>query len=88
MIVDFLLYLIYGAVLLLTLPLRLLPDATLPIGFTNSITTASGYFHSFNSFLPIDTLLSILGSILLIEAGVVAYKIIMWVITKIPGISN
>jgi hypothetical protein len=81
-------YLLYGAVLLLTLPLRLLPDVTLPIGLSNSIVTANGYLSAFNAFLPIGTALQVFSAILIIEAGVITYKLIMWILTKIPGISN
>ena len=88
MIVTALLNLIYWIVFLLTSPLRLLPDVTLPAGLTAAVATASGYISSMNSFLPVDTLLQIFFTIISIELLVLTYRLIVWVITKIPGISN
>ena len=82
------LYLIYFAVLALTSPLRLLNDVSLSSSLTDAITTASGYISSVNEFIPVDTLLSVLSAILVIEVAVLSYKLIMWVLTKIPGVSN
>ena len=88
MITTGILYLIYLAVLALTSPLRLLNDVSLSSSLTDAITTASGYISSVNEFIPVDTLLSVLSAILVIEVAVLSYKLIMWVLTKIPGVSN
>jgi len=88
MITTGILYLIYFAVLALTSPLRLLNDVSLSSSLTDAITTASGYISSVNEFIPVDTLLSVLSAILVIEVAVLSYKLIMWVLTKIPGVSN
>jgi len=88
MITSALLKLIYYVIFALTSPFRLLPDATLSSNLTGAITSASGYISSFTSFLPVGTMLQILGAMLAIEVAVLSYKLIMWVLTKIPGISN
>ena len=88
MIVTGILYLIYFAVLAITSPLRLLSDVSLPSTFTDTIATASGYISSVNEFIPVDTMISVLLAMLAIEVIVLSYKLIMWVLTKIPGVSN
>lgn len=88
MITTGVLYLLYFALLVLTSPLRLLPDVSLPTEFTDAIATASGYISSINSFFPVDSMLIIFAAMLAIEGIVLLYKLIVWVMTKIPGISN
>jgi len=88
MISDGIIYILYGAIQLLTAPLRALSDVSLPSGLTNAIGTASGYISSINAFVPVDIFLTILTLILVIEAALLSYKLIMWVLTKIPGVSN
>jgi HD-like signal output (HDOD) protein len=87
MIFDAILYLFYGAITFLTAPLLLLGDVSLDSNLTTSITTASSYYHSVNSILPMDTMLAILGISLTIELAYATYKLIMWVIKKIPTIN-
>jgi len=88
MITSALIKLIYYIVFALTSPFRLLPDASLPSGLTSAISSANGYIASFNSFFPTGTMLQVLGAMLVIEVAALSYKLIMWVLTKIPGISN
>lgn len=88
MIVTVILYLLYGAIYVLTAPLRLLSDVSLPASFTSAVSTAAGYAASFNTLIPIDTLFQVLAAMAAVEVGVLAYKLIMWVVTKIPTISN
>jgi hypothetical protein len=76
--------LIYGIIFIVTSPIRLLPDVVLNNGFNDAITNASGYISAFNSFLPIDTILSILGVFLIIESAYMIFKLIMWVIKRFP----
>ncbi len=87
MITSAILQLIYGFIYAITSPLRLLDDVALNSNFATSIQTASGYYHSLNDILPIDTMLAILGISLLFEGLYLTYKLIMWVIKKIPTIS-
>jgi hypothetical protein len=86
MITDGIITLLYGAVLILTSPLRLLNDVSLSSSFNSSITTAGKYFHSLNEILPISTMIEILGISLAFELAYLTYKGIMWVIKKIPSV--
>lgn len=85
MITTALLYLIYGIVWLITAPLRALADVSLSSSFASSITQGMVYASKLNHFLPIGAVLSVLGIILTFEAGVVTYKIIMWIVRRIPA---
>jgi len=87
MITTAILEIIYAFIFAITSPLRLLDDVALNSNFATSIHTASGYYHSLNDILPIDTMLTILGISLLFEGLYLTYKLIMWVIKKIPTIS-
>lgn len=88
MIVGAFLYLVYLLILALTSPLRLLPDVSLPASFTSAVATASGYLSSISDFVAVSTLVTILAAMLAIEVVVLSYKLIVWVLTKVPGISN
>jgi len=92
MISTLFLTLVWINLVALTSPLQLLADATMPAGFTNVIHVVSGYISMFTTSgillpLTIQTILAILGFSLAFEAGYLLYKIIYWVIKKIPTIS-
>lgn len=84
MITSVLLYMLYGTVWVLLSPLRLLDDATLPAGLTSALTSVSTYLSSINQFVPVDSFLTISGILLTIEAGIFSYKLVMWLVKKIP----
>lgn len=84
MILDNFIQLVYGAVYAITYPIRALPVVELPQGITDSISNVGGYLASLNDILPIDTILNILGIYLAIELALFTYKLIMWVIKRIP----
>lgn len=84
MITNGLIYLIYGLVYLITLPIQKLADVSMSSNFASSITTANGYISSFNSIIPVDTIGQILTLFLAIETAVLTYKLIMWLIRRIP----
>jgi len=87
MITTGILQIIYAFIFAITSPLRLLADVSLNSNFATSIQTASGYYHAVNGILPIDTMLTIFGISLVFEGLYLTYKLIMWVIKKIPTIS-
>ena len=90
MITDAILSWIYGVVYWILTPVRALPTATLPSGFTTSIAMTSGYLATLYSILPLTCIALITIGVVMIlayEAPLVAYKIVMWVVKKIPGIS-
>lgn len=84
MITSALLYLIYGLVYLITLPIVNLADVVMSTDFTTAITSTNGYLASLDSFLPMETIINILTLFLVIEGAVLTYKLIMWVIKRIP----
>lgn len=87
MILDAILYVLYGATYIFTLPLRLLNDVVLPTAMTNALTTASGYLGAINSFFPVDTLIDVLALLLAVEGYILLYKGLKWVWSKIPGVN-
>lgn len=87
MILDAILYVLYGATYVFTLPLRLLSDVVLPAAMTNALTTASGYLGAINSFFPVQTLIDVLGLLLAVEGYILLYKGLKWVWSKIPGVN-
>jgi len=92
MIITALLNLVWISLLAATAPLRLLADAVAPTGIVNVISTVSGYVSMFvdSGILQsttIATILSILAFNILFETGYLSYKVLYWVIKKIPTIS-
>ena len=84
MITTLLLYFINGAIILATYPLRLLADAELPVEIYNTISQVGGYLGAIEPVFPINTLLTILGLLLAIEGYIFIYKVVMWIIRRIP----
>ena len=87
MIITALLNLVFSFLSVILSPLQNTADVVLDSNLTASLTTASGYLHSLNSFLPIDTMLEILGVLVAFEGGYLLFKLIMWVIKKIPTLN-
>jgi len=72
----------------LNLMLGLIPDSSgLPSGVSSAITTAIGYIKGVSFIFPIETLFQIILLIFSIEAGLLLWKFINWIIKKIPGVS-
>jgi len=65
----------------------LLPTASLPFSLTSAISSASGYLTSLDSVLPMTVIISTFTFFLLFEGGYLTYKVIYWIIKKIPTIS-
>ena len=62
-------------------------DTTLLANITAAVGAASGYLAAVSSFVPVSTLLIIVGLFLTIEVFILLIKIINWIIRKIPTIS-
>lgn len=84
MIMSFILYIIYGLVWVLTAPFRLFADVSIETGIGGAISTATTYVASLNDIIPLSTAMICVGIIFGIELIVIAYKIVMWVIRRIP----
>jgi len=72
----------------LNLILALIPTSDgLPTPVSDAITTAMTYAKGVSFFFPIETLMQIVLLIFSIEAGLLLWKFINWIIKKIPGMS-
>ena len=84
MITSTVLYIVYAFIFGISYPLRLLPDVSLPSALSSAITTANGYISALNVILPMDTILAVLSTVFALELSVFTYKIIMWVVHRLP----
>jgi hypothetical protein len=84
MITSILLSFVYAFVWAVTSPIRLLPDVSLSSGISTAITTAGQYITPLNTVIPISTLLTIFGLVIGIEGSIFLYKVIMWIVKRIP----
>ena len=87
MITTAILDLIYAVLSLILWPVRQLPDVSLPPSIAEAISTAGAYIGGLDLILPVNTILAVLGLFLAIEGGILAYRIVNWLIRKIPTIS-
>lgn len=87
MITNALLFIIFLVVTTITSPLRLLADVALDSEFAISIATASTFLSAINAFLPMTTLFTIVGIFITFETLFFTYKLLMWVIKKIPTVN-
>jgi hypothetical protein len=87
MIITGLLNLVYAFLGIILSPLLLLGDVVLPVNFSTAISNAGGYYNSLNTILPMDTMIQILAFFLAIEGAYLIYKVIMWIIQKIPTLN-
>lgn len=87
MITNIFLNLFYWLLWAITSPLRLLADVSLSSNFSSAITTANTYISAVDYILPTTTLFTIIGLFLSVETFIILFKIINWVIRKIPTIN-
>lgn len=87
MIVTAILNLVFVFISAILSPLSLMGNASLDSNFSTALSTAGGYYHSLNGILPVDTMLQILGVSLAIEGAYLIFKVIMWIIAKVPGLN-
>lgn len=88
MITTGLVLLIYGLVYSLSLPFLLLADVSLDSGIAAALTQAGSYISMVDAFFPIGVLLATFAGVhLIVEGYIFSYKLVMWVIRKIPGVS-
>jgi hypothetical protein len=63
------------------------PDASFPQGLLDAVNNVQGFYSSLNPIFPVDALLVCIGIIVALEAVLLVYKAMMWLIKKIPMIS-
>jgi len=77
-------FLYLTALIISTLLLVFPASEGLPTEFSTALTTLSGYVGILDPIVPISTLASALGIILLFEATIFAFRGISWVYQRIP----
>jgi hypothetical protein len=87
MIINAILTALYALINLVLTPITSLNSVNLDSNFTSSIQTVSTYLGNMNQLVPVTTILSVLGLIVLIEGLIMLYKAINWLIRKIPTIN-
>lgn len=78
---------VYAFIYAISAPLRLLSDVSLPASVANAASTASNYLANVGQIFPVNTLLDILILVLAVEGFILLYKLLNWVIRKIPGVN-
>lgn len=85
MILKLLNDIVYGLVWLLTAPMNI---PSLPDGVNGVLETSLEYIGTgigiIGAYIDIGYLLALFGVIIAIDAGLLLYKLVMWVIKKIP----
>lgn len=84
MITDAFLYVIYGIVYVISQPILLLDNVVIPEGVWTAFTNIIGYLKALDSFLPMSTILILLGISVSIEVSYLTYKLFMWVVKRFP----
>jgi len=75
---------LFGTILLITAPLRLLPNASLPAELQTTLDSIGAYISPLTAVFPVLTLFSVFGIIITIELSILSYKLIMWLIRRLP----
>lgn len=84
MIITALLLAIYGVVWTLTRVFVLFAPVSLDNEFATALQTAQNYIGTFDKFLPVDTIYHVVGLVMAIELILAGYKLVMWIIRRIP----
>ena len=84
MIVNVILTAVFAILWPIVQLIGLLPDVSNNSSMSTAITTASSYLVGLNSFLPITTILAIVFAFIVYEASYFSFKIIYWIIKRIP----
>ena len=66
----------------LTAPLLLLPDATLPASIDEAVNNLGSYLSIVNGFVPLTTLLAILGLVLAFEGSYLVFRVIKFILSR------
>lgn len=86
MVTYFVIIIVLTIVKALIFPLTFVPNASLSASTLATIGTAGAYVHKFDTFLPSTStaLYLFFGLLLTVELATVTWKLIMWVIRRIP----
>lgn len=89
MIITGILNFLYGAILLILTPITSLPDASISPQILSALGLINGYFGVIYSIIPGTTsaIVTSVGIVVATEVGVMLFKVVYFIIRKIPGIS-
>lgn len=84
MIITVILTVIFAILWPIVQLISLLPDVSPISSIATAITIASNYLSGLDSFVPITLILAIFSVFLLYEGAYFSFKIIYWIIKRIP----
>jgi hypothetical protein len=87
MITAFIINVFFSFLGVFTSPIRLLSDVTLPADMNAALGHVGATLGLADSFLPIGTLLGVITFYVGTEIIILGYKLVNWLIRKIPTIS-
>ena len=87
MILNAFLWLIHLFLAFIASLLSAFPDVVANTNITGAVSTANGYLHALQDFIPNGAILGATGALLFFELAYAAYKVIRWAYQKIPGIN-
>jgi len=87
MITGFLFTILKNILDTLVSPLLSQSDVVFPTALSQGVANVQGIISSLDPIFPIATLFICLSIIISIEVAIFGYKVIMWLIKKIPTIS-
>ena len=89
MITYYIVYFLIGIVGVITSPLLLAPDVTLPATIATSLAAVAGWLGLLIAIIPY-TLTAIFAALVVIvgvETHLFSYKVVRWIYSKIPGVN-
>lgn len=87
MIFNAFLALLYGVLLLLTFPLRILPDVVIDPAIGDAIEAASVSLGTLATVIPVTTILAITALLIATELAILLWHGVNWLIRKIPAVN-
>jgi len=65
---------------------NILPNSNgLPTGISNAITTFAGYLNSWGGMFPVNTLFTVITTVILFEVGVIMFKFVKFILNLFRG---
>lgn len=84
MITSGFLYIVFGLVNVITIPLRSAADVSLPSSLLGAISSIGAYLIALDTYIPISTIIAILALVLIVDTSIFGYKLTMWVVKRFP----
>lgn len=84
MITSLILNAFYGLIWLVLAPIRALPNASLPEGLADALSSAGQYVSPLNTVVPVPTITAVVVALVSIEGFMLLWKGINWILRRIP----